>query len=497
MKKELLIILGNQLFPINKLKTIGCDNIFMAEDIGLCTYIKHHKQKIAFFLTAMRDYRDELSANQYNVFYQEIDNKYKKLTYIEKLDKVIHEQDINEVKFYEIADKLFRNELLNYLEKNKIKYSILKSPMFLINHEDYEDVISNKRLFMASFYQKMRRKFNILIDNEGKPIGGKWSFDEENRKKLPKDIKIIDLPKVDASNNFEYIQGLVSNLFSNHPGKLQTIWLPTNRKEAQKWFKNFLKLRFSKFGDYEDAIDSDEIFLFHSVISPLMNIGLLLPKEILNEAIKYAKDKSIPLNALEGFVRQILGWREFIKVVYELKSDEQEDSNFFSNERKLKSSWYDGSTGIVPLDKAISDCINYGYTHHINRLMVISNIMNLCRVNPKEIYNWFMEMSVDSSDWVMGPNVYGMSTFSDGGLMSTKPYICGSNYILKMSNFKKDEWCDTLDGLYWKFIDDNRQFFSSNPRLSLVVRSLDKIKSERKEKIYKSANKFIEQHTVK
>ena len=154
MKKELLIILGNQLFPINKLKSTGCNNIFMAEDIGLCTYVKHHKQKIAFFLTAMRDYRDELSANQYNVFYEEIDSKYQKLSYIEKLDKVINQQDINEVKFYEIADKLFRNELINYLEKNKIKYSILKSPMFLINHEDYDDVISKKDYSWRHFIKK-------------------------------------------------------------------------------------------------------------------------------------------------------------------------------------------------------------------------------------------------------------------------------------------------------------------------------------------------------
>jgi len=385
MKKKLLIILGNQLFPINKLKTTGCNNIFMAEDIGLCTYVKHHKQKISFFLTAMRDYRDELSANQYNVYYEEIDSKYQKLSYIEKLDKVINQQDINEVKFYEIADKLFRNELINYLEKNKIKYSILKSPMFLINHEDYDDVISKKRLFMASFYQKMRRKFNILIDTEGKPIGGKWSFDEENRKKLPKDIEIIDLPKVAVSDNAEHIQELVNNLFDSHPGKLQTIWLPTNRKEAQKWFKNFLKLRFPKFGDYEDAIDADRIFLFHSVISPLMNIGLLMPGEIINEAIEYAETKSIPLNSLEGFVRQILGWREFIKVVYELKSDEQEETNFFSNERKLKSSWYDGSTGLLPLDDCIKCALKDGYSHHIPRLMIICNLMNMCEIDPKFI----------------------------------------------------------------------------------------------------------------
>ena len=496
MSNELLIILGNQLFPLDNIRKSGCNNVFMAEDMELCTYVKHHKQKIAFFLTAMRNYRDELISNEYTVLYQQLDDNLENLTYLEKLDKVITDKQISEVKFFDIPDKLFRNKILSYLEKNKIKYTILNSPMFLLVDNEYDELLTSKKLFMASFYQKMRKKFNILIDDNNKPIGGKWSFDEENRKKLPKEIKINELPGISVSKNSSDIQKLVTNLFNNHPGILKKLWIPTTRKDAKKWFKDFLVSRFQKFGDYEDAIDTDETFLFHSVLSPLMNIGLLLPNEVLKESLEFAKDNSIPLNSLEGFIRQVLGWREFIRVVYELKSDDQEKSNFFKNKRKLSPSWYDATTGIPPLDKAITDCLVYGYTHHINRLMIISNLMNLCRIKPLEIYNWFMEMSIDSSDWVMVPNVYGMSTYADGGLMSTKPYICGSNYILKMSNFKKGEWCDILDGLYWKFIDDHREFFNSNPRLSLVTRSLDRMKNERKEKIFFSAKKFIEKHTI-
>ena len=183
--------------------------------------------------------------------------------------------------------------------------------------------------------------------------------------------------------------------------------------------------------------------------------------------------------------------------IYQNYDERLESTNFFNHKNKMKSSWYSGTTGLDPLDFSIKNAVSYGWSHHIERLMILANIMNLCQIHPKQVYKWFMEMFVDSSDWVMVPIVYGMGTFADGGVFSTKPYICGSSYILRMSNFSKGPWCQVVDGLYWKFIDDHRQFFNSNPRLSLVVRSLDKIKPERKEKIYKSANKFIEQHTVK
>ena len=196
-------------------------------------------------------------------------------------------------------------------------------------------------------------------------------------------------------------------------------------------------------------------------------------------------------------MRQIIGWREFIRGIYQEKSEVQENTNFWNHKKLLTKSWYEGNTGINPLDDCIKITLNDGYIHHIPRLMIISNLMNLCEVDPKSIYNWFMEMYIDSSDWVMAPNVYGMATYSDGGLMSTKPYTCASSYILRMSNYKKGEWCDIVDGLYWRFLNKNRSFYDTNPRLALHTRSLDKMTEERKETIFKKAELFIRQNTTK
>ena len=241
-------------------------------------------------------------------------------------------------------------------------------------------------------------------------------------------------------------------------------------------------------------LDQKIIFYFIA-LSPLLNMGLLTPKEVVQKALILSETNSIPLNSLEGFVRQIIGWREFIRGIYHYKGDEEIKSNYWNHNQKLTKDWYEGTTGIPPLDDAIRDCIKFGYTHHIPRLMIICNIMNLSKIHPDEIYKWFMEMFVDSSDWVMVPNVYGMGTFADGGIFATKPYSCGSNYIIKMSNYKKGEWCDIVDGLYWKFMSDNISFFKSNPRLSILVKSLDRMNNERKELIFKKGIEFINNKT--
>ena len=189
----------------------------------------------------------------------------------------------------------------------------------------------------------------------------------------------------------------------------------------------------------------------------------------------FHKKNDIRLNSLEGYIRQVIGWREFMRGVYQNYSSEMESKNFFNHNRKMKDCWYVGNTGLPPLDHAINNATTYGWSHHIERLMILSNIMNLCEIKPHEIYNWFMEMFVDSSDWVMSPNVYGMGLFSDGGIFSTKPYICGSSYFMKMMNFKKGEWNDIMDGLYWRFINKNRKFFEKNYRLNMMVKIYDKM----------------------
>ncbi len=225
----------------------------------------------------------------------------------------------------------------------------------------------------------------------------------------------------------------------------------------------------------------------------MINVGLITPQDIIERINK--SSKKININSLEGYTRQIIGWREFIRGIYQNYDEKLYNNNFFGHNRKMKKSWYEGNTGLEPLDHAIQNAIKYGWSHHIERLMILSNIMNLCEVHPTQVYKWFMEMFVDSSDWVMAPNVFGMGLFSDGGIFATKPYICGSSYFLKMMEFKKGPWCDIMDGLYWKFIDRNKKFFKSNPRLSMMVNILEKIDVKRKNKIFTAANNFIKENT--
>jgi deoxyribodipyrimidine photolyase-related protein len=384
-----------------------------------------------------------------------------------------------------------------FSEINNLKITFYKSPMFLESREEFKKYANEKNSFShANFYKSIRKKLNILIDKNQMPIGGKWSFDEENRKKISKNIQLPEKFKNSKSKYVKEITSLINDNFSEHPGAISEVWMPLTRQQALKNLDNFISQKFENFGSYEDAILIEDNFLFHSALSPSLNLGLITPKEIINKILKYIDHNEIPLNSIEGFIRQIIGWREFIRGVYQVKGDQQEKGNFFNFSNKVSNSWYSGTTGIPPLDDAINFSNLYGYTHHINRLMIISNIMTLSEINPKEVYKWFMEMFVDSSDWVMVPNIYGMGTYADGGIFSTKPYICGSNYILKMSNYKKGDWCDIVDGLYWRFVDKHLDKVKNNHRLSFMKKTLEKMNTERKEMIFKKAEDFIKKNTI-
>ena len=496
MESNFFIILGNQLFNPKILNKNNCNEVFMAEDLGLCTYFKHHKAKLYLFLTAMREYRDELTKNSIKVNYFKLDERDDNDKYSIFLAKFLKSKKINHIHMFEIEDKEFELELVSHLKKEDIEITFVKSPMFLFKREDFVPMAKGKKVYrMSSFYQKARKSLNILVDEDQKPIGGKWSFDEENRKKIPKGVEPPKNLKFKSSEHHDDVINLINKYFNKHPGSLENIWFPVNRKGAEKQLEDFLKNKFTNFGIYEDAMLEGKNFLFHSCISALLNIGLLDPETVIKKTMKFASDNNIPINSLEGFIRQIIGWREFIRGIYHEEGKFQIKQNYWNHEKKLTKSWYEGTTGIDPLDDCIKTTLNDGYIHHIPRLMVISNIMNLAGIAPKEIYKWFMEMYIDSSDWVMVPNVFGMATYADGGLMSTKPYTCGSNYILKMSNYKKGDWCDVLDGLYWKFTEENRTFYENNPRLALLTRSLDKMNPERKQHIFSQAEMFIEKNT--
>ena len=491
---KLFLILGNQLFNTKYLKEYSEFTFYMSEDYGLCTFQKHHKLKILLFLSSMRSYRDELRAKKIKLIYNDC-NKEFKTPYEKKLERVIKEKKIKEVNFFEIEDKFFEKRLKLFLLKKKINFKEIKSPMFLMNREEFKNYLSkNKKPFMANFYKIVRTKMSLLMNKNGTPKGNKWSFDEENRKKLPNSIKIPEISEIKETKDTLILKRFINSNFKDHPGNTDKFWFPTTRKDANKWLDEFLKDRIKLFGDYEDAVTDKSNTVFHSALSPLINLGLITPEEIIEKLRKI--ENKVPMNSLEGYIRQIIGWREFMRGIYQNYDQRLEKTNFFNHKRKMKKTWYEGTTGLDPLDHAINNAKKYGWSHHIERLMILANIMNLCEINPKQVYKWFMEMFVDSSDWVMAPNVYGMGLFSDGGIFATKPYICGSSYFLKMMHFKKGPWCDVMDGLYWKFIDRHKQFFLKNPRLSMMVRISEKMNKERKSRIFKAAEKFIKQNTI-
>ena len=494
--KPLFIILGNQLFPLNEFGNYKDSYFFMAEDKELCTYEKHHKHKLILFLSSMRKYASELKSKKFNVTYYQLNKKNINLTYEDKLSEFIKSKNISEINMFEVEDKFFEKRILIFCKKNNIKISFLDSPMFLNTRNDFKKYLSKvKKPFMATYYKQQRIEKNILMEGD-KPIGEKWSFDEENRKKIPDNFPIPSLPNFTEDSVVKDVKKTVDDFFPNHPGDVSSYWLGSSRKDALKALDVFIKDKIINFGDYEDAVKKNSPFLLHSVLSPYLNVGLITPKEIIKKILDTGKNKKIPLNSLEGFIRQVIGWREFMRGIYQNYDDKLENTNFFNHQRKLTDDWYNGTTGIDPIDDAIKDVNKYGYAHHIIRLMHLSNVMTLSQLHPKEIYKWFMEMFVDSSDWVMSPNVFGMGTFSDGGIFSTKPYICGSNYIIKMSNYKKGNWSDIVDGLYWNFIHTNKDILAKNPRMGMVMMSYRKLKEDRKDYLLKTANEFIAKKTI-
>ena len=490
--KSIFLILGNQLFPIDKLKKYQNSTFFMCEDLGLCTYQKHHKLKIIFFLSCMRSYADLLKQKKYKLRYFDL-NKNFEIPYEKKLEKFIIDNKFKEIISFEIEDKFFETKIKKLVNKININWKIINSPMFITSRIEFKNYLKNtNKPFMANFYKIIRKKNKILIE-DGKPKGGKWSYDNENRKKILNNTKIPPMIKIKATEHTIKLKKIINKKFASHPGEVNNFWFPTTHKDADKWLNFFLVKKFNFFGDYEDAVDVNNNILFHSVLSPLINVGLITPKQIMTKVMKL--EKKIKINSYEGFIRQIIGWREFMRGIYQNYALQLEQNNFFSHKRLMTKSWYKGTTGLTPLDYSIKNVIKFGWSHHIERLMILCNIMNLCEIKPQETYNWFMEMFVDSSDWVMSPNVYGMGLYSDGGIFSTKPYICSSNYFMKMMNFKKGEWNNIMDGLYWRFINKNRIFFLKNPRLSMMVRIFDKMEIKRKKYILSTANEFIKNNT--
>ena len=490
MKSTCSIILPNQLFKTSPLIK-SSNKVYLIEENLFFKQYKFHKQKILFHRLTMKYYSEYLKRNKVHVNYIDSSNE---LSDIRNLIQEISKKGFKKIEYIDSVDYLIEKRIQNNAKENNLELFKYQSQLFINENEDLTDFFKpeKKKFFQTTFYINQRKKLNILMQNDNSPVGGQWSFDGDNRKKYPRDLIP---PKINfTKQNKFYDEGIkyVENNFSNNYGNIDNPFpYPNNHKDAELWLDDFLKNRFKDFGDYEDAIVSSELLLNHSLLSPLLNVGLISPKTVIEKIINFYKKNNTPINSVEGLIRQIIGWREFIRGIYLSKGSQERTTNFWNFSRKIPKSFYTGKTGIDPIDITIRKVNDTGYCHHIERLMVLGNFMVLCEFDPDEVYKWFMEMFIDSYDWVMVPNVYGMSQFADGGLMSTKPYISGSSYVLKMSNYKKGEWCPIWDSLFWNFINNQRDFFITNPRMRMLVSTYDKMNPEKKETINVTSNNFL------
>jgi deoxyribodipyrimidine photolyase-related protein len=485
------IVFPHQLFEKHP-ALVKTRPVFIIEEFLFFKQYNFHKQKLVFHRASMKAYQNYLQGKGYVV------------TYIEAIEKIadvrnflpyLKTKGISEIHYCDVTDNFLEKRMTQHANTLNIEIKKYDSQLFILDQNQVDEYFSGKkRFFQTDFYTRQRKHFKILVDEKLQPDGGKWTFDAENRLKYPKGKKA---PHVAFPKANEYWAGAVKYVeenFSSNYGEVSTSFIyPTTFVESNAWLTQFFKNRFSEFGEYEDALVKNENILHHSVLTPMLNVGLLTPKDILDRAIAFANENKIPLNSCEGFIRQILGWREFIRGVYEAKGTQERTTNYWKFKRKIPKSFWEGTTGIPPIDSTLKKILATGYSHHIERLMVLGNFMLLCEFDPDEVYRWFMELFIDSYDWVMVPNVYGMSQFADGGLMATKPYISGSNYLMKMSDFEKGDWQPIWDGLFWRFMHTHRDFFLKNPRLGMLVKTFDKMPKAKQDEHIRIANAYLQE----
>lgn len=480
------LIFPHQLFSDHPALEQGC-RVLLVEDDLFFTQYPFHKQKLVLHRASMQYYADLLTRQGHTVTYVPSASANLKGCFAQW-----HQEGIRHIRYCDTVDYLLERRLNRYAQASGIVLHQLRSPNFLLDDDEFAAAVG-KKYFMASFYIHQRKKFNILVDHNQQPLGGQWSFDAENRKRMPKGL-VPPTPYRPATNRFVVeAKTYVSQNFDTHYGNLDDFQYPTTHAEAEKVLEDFLHHRLTLFGDYEDAIVAKQSTLFHSVLTPALNIGLLSPQQIVDKTLAHHHKYPIPLNSLEGFIRQVIGWREFMKGIYVREGVRQRTSNHLSLSRRLPEAFWDGTTGITPIDQTIRKLQDTAYCHHIERLMILGNFMYLCGFDPDEVYRWFMVFFIDAYDWVMVPNVYGMSQYADGGMMTTKPYISGSNYVLKMSDYTKGPWCDVWDGLYWRYLYEHRDTLAKNPRMSMVVNLLKKMDPKKLQQHLHQANQFLGQ----
>jgi len=500
----LRLILGDQLSQsISSLKDCKSDKdlILMCEVFQEATYCKHHKKKIAFLFSAMRHFSDSLVKNGFRVNYTKLDDPNNARSFRGEVKRAIKNHKITQIIVTSPSEYRVLDDINQWQSDFKIPVEIRADDRFLCSKEEFANWASDrKQIRMEYFYREMRKKYSILLD-DNQPIGGEWNYDSNNRKP-PKEGLKIPLPynnKVDEIT--QEVIDLVAKNFENHFGDLEPFYFAVTRDQALSALQMFIEQRLINFGDYQDAMIEGEPWMYHSHISFYLNCGLLLPLECVRAAENAYYQKKAPLNAVEGFIRQIIGWREYIRGVYWLKMPQYSKLNFFKATKNLPDFYWTANTKMNCLSQCVLETKKNAYAHHIQRLMVLGNFALIAGIDPAQVNEWFLIVYADAYEWVELPNVSGMILFADGGYLASKPYAAGGSYINKMSNYCKN--CsykvankNGLDAcpfnyLYWNFLQRNQSHLRSNPRIGMMYKTLDNMSNDKKKAIEDDSAEFF------
>jgi deoxyribodipyrimidine photolyase-related protein len=504
--KKLRLILGDQLnsqhswFRETDSNVIYC--IFeMRQETD---YVTHHIQKVTGFFAAMRNFAKELKIANHAVIYFNINDKKNTQSLVENLTILIEENNIEKFEYLSPDEYRLDQQIKIFCKNLPIDSRVFSSEHFYTEREDLETFFKGKKQFlMENFYRNMRKKHQILMIDK-QPEGGKWNYDASNRKKWKGDTLIPQ--EINFDTNVEDILSDIKKAKIETIGKINSKYFeyPISRKQAIQQLNYFCEHLLVHFGDYQDAMHTDKIYLFHSRISFAMNTKIISPKEIIDTVLEtYRKQQdAIDISQVEGFIRQILGWREYMRGMYWMLMPGYKKENFLDNKNKLPKFFWTGKTKMNCLKNAINNSLENGYAHHIQRLMITGNFALLTQIHPDEIDAWYLGIYVDAIEWVQLPNTRGMSQFADGGKIATKPYVSSGSYISKMSNYcescvykkaKKfeDDACP-FNTLYWNFLDEKQEKLSSNFRMKMMYSLLNKMSSEDRARIKEKANHIIE-----
>lgn len=479
------------------------DVVMMCEVMKEASYVKHHKKKLVYIFSAMRHFALQLHKLGYKVCYTKLDDPKNTGSFYSEIQRVVEKLCIQKLIVTEPGEYRVLKDIQSWQKDFSIDVEIRIDDRFLATIGEFTNWAKGyKQLRMEYFYRYMRIKHDILLDNDGNPEGGQWNYDSQNRKTPSSDIKIPDSYKSVADDITKRVIELVGQTFVDNFGDIKPFNYAVTREQALEALDLFVKERLSDFGDYQDAMLEGQAWMYHSHISMYINSGLLLPMECIKAAVKAYYNGNAPLNAVEGFIRQILGWREFVRGIYWLKMLGYRDMNYLGATRKLPSFYWDANNKMNCLYQCVKETKQNAYAHHIQRLMVLGNFALLAGIDPKYVNEWYLLVYADAYEWVELPNVSGMVLFADGGYLASKPYAASGSYIKKMSNYcdkchysvNKKNGIDAcpFNYLYWDFLARNKSRLATNPRLAMIYKSYENMTDEKKELIRQDSKKFLE-----